>query len=164
MRLNQHITRMVRFCYLVEQEPDPLNRVTLSRTYTDGLGLPRPEIRYDVSDYTLKGLRSAQMATKAIFAKAGIKDYTMLRAGAGYQSVADADRLYNVYGAGHIMGTYRMGTNSGTSVVNSDLQAHDHDNLFLLGSGTFPTTATANPTLTLAALTFRASRAILKKL
>jgi choline dehydrogenase-like flavoprotein len=168
-RLNDRITRMVRFCYLVEQPPDPANRVTLSTRYKDGLDLPRPQIQYGVSDYTLKGLRSAEKATEAIFAKAGIDNYTRFHGGAGYPAVAytdeaDVTHFYNLYGAGHIMGTYRMGSDPKTSVVNSDLQAHDHANLFLLGSGTFPTTATGNPTLTLAALTFRASRAILKKL
>jgi glucose dehydrogenase len=48
LRLNCYITRMVRFCYLIEQAPDPENCVTLSTTYKDGLGmgLPRPEIHY----------------------------------------------------------------------------------------------------------------------
>jgi choline dehydrogenase-like flavoprotein len=49
-------------------------------------------------------------------------------------------------------------------VVNADQQSFDHSNLFLLGSGTFPTVGTANPTLTIAALAFRASRAVLKQL
>jgi len=168
-RLNDCITRMVRFCYLVEQPPDPNNRVTLSTVYKDGLGLPRPEISYSVSQYTLEGLRSAEKATKTIFCKAGIKNYTVFRNDSGYPAVGYTDgegqsHAYNVYGAGHIMGTYCMGNKPKTSVVNSELQAHDHDNLFLLGSGTFPTSATGNPTLTIAALTFRASRAVLKKL
>ena len=63
-------------------------------------------------------------------------------------------------GAGHIMGTYRMGADPRTSVVDAELRAHDHPNLFLLGSGTFPTTGTANPTLTIAALALRAAEAI----
>ena len=60
--------------------------------------------------------------------------------------------------------TYRMGTDPTESVVNDCLQSHDHSNLFLLGSGVFPTIATGNPTLTIAALTYRASRALLKQL
>ena len=53
------------------------------------------------------------------------------------------------------MGTYRMGENPKTSVVNSFQRSHDHNNLFLVGSGTFPTGGTANPTLTLSALALR---------
>ena len=55
-------------------------------------------------------------------------------------------------GAGHLMGTYRMGSDPATSVVDADQRSHDHANLFLLGSGVFPTVGTANPTLTIAAL------------
>jgi choline dehydrogenase-like flavoprotein len=61
----------------------------------------------------------------------------------------------NYTGAGHIMGTFRMGTSRDNSVVDSYQCSHDHDNLYLVGSGTFPTGATANPTLTIAALALR---------
>ena len=53
------------------------------------------------------------------------------------------------------MGTYRMGHTEKDSVVDSFQKSHDHDNLYLVGSGTFPTGATANPTLTIAALALR---------
>jgi len=39
-------------------------------------------------------------------------------------------------------------------------RSHDHPNLYLAGCGLFPTGATANPTLTLAALTLRTAAAI----
>jgi choline dehydrogenase-like flavoprotein len=53
------------------------------------------------------------------------------------------------------MGTYRMGDDPKTSVVDSNQRSHDHNNLYLVGSGTFPTGGTANPTLTLSALALR---------
>jgi choline dehydrogenase-like flavoprotein len=62
------------------------------------------------------------------------------------------------------MGTYRMGADSRTSVVNVNGRTHDHSNLYLLGSGVFPTGGTANPTLTLAALALMASDDIAKSL
>jgi choline dehydrogenase-like flavoprotein len=49
-----------------------------------------------------------------------------------------------------------MGADPRTSVVDANLRSHDHPNLFLLGSGVFPSTGTANPTLTIAALALRA--------
>jgi choline dehydrogenase-like flavoprotein len=55
-----------------------------------------------------------------------------------------------------------MGTDPKQSVVNTDQRAHDHPNLFLLGSGVFPTGAASNPTLTIAALALRAAGAIQK--
>jgi choline dehydrogenase-like flavoprotein len=61
-----------------------------------------------------------------------------------------------IFSAGHVMGTYRMGSDAKTSVVDTDQRTHDHRNLFLLGSGVFPTGAASNPTLTIAALALRA--------
>jgi choline dehydrogenase-like flavoprotein len=53
-----------------------------------------------------------------------------------------------------------MGADAKTSVVDADLRSHDHPNLFILGSTVFPTSATANPTLTIAALAIRAVAAV----
>ena len=65
-----------------------------------------------------------------------------------------------IMSSGHVIGTYRMGTDPKTSVVNADQRSHDHANLFLLGSGVFPTSAASNPTLTIAALALRAAAGI----
>lgn len=62
------------------------------------------------------------------------------------------------------MGTLRMGHDPNTSVVDAQLRSHDHANLFLLGSGVFPTAGTANPTLTIAALSLRAAEHMLRDL
>ncbi len=62
--------------------------------------------------------------------------------------------------ADHVIGTYRMGRDARTSVVDPDQRSHDHSNLFLLGSGVFPTSAASNPTLTIAALALRSVEAI----
>ena len=53
---------------------------------------------------------------------------------------------------------------TGKSVVDADQRSWDHKNLYLVGSGTFPTVATANPTLTLTALALRTADALLKDL
>jgi choline dehydrogenase-like flavoprotein len=60
-----------------------------------------------------------------------------------------------IYGVGHLMGTCRMGDDPATSVTDDTGRTHDHPNLYLAGSSLFPTTGTANPTLTLAALALR---------
>ena len=62
------------------------------------------------------------------------------------------------------MGTCRMGTDPKSSVVNAQCRAHDHPNLFVLGSSVFPTVGSPNPTLTLAALALRAAQDIEKQL
>jgi len=63
----------------------------------------------------------------------------------------------NLGGEAHIQGTTRMGIDPGDSVVDRDLRHHRHRNLLVLGSGTFPTCMTANPTLILSALAMRAA-------
>jgi choline dehydrogenase-like flavoprotein len=54
------------------------------------------------------------------------------------------------------MGTTRMGDDKADAVVDKHCRAHDHQNLFVLGSSVFPTGSTANPTSTIAALSLRA--------
>ena len=79
----------------------------------------------------------------------------------GFDEVIDGKPVQLAYGgAGHIMGTYRMGDDPKTSVVDSFQRTHDHNNLYLVGSGTFPTGGTANPTLTLSALALRTADSI----
>ena len=53
-----------------------------------------------------------------------------------------------------------MGDHPRDSVVNPALRCHDHDNLHILGSAVFPTSGTANPTLTIAALALRLAETI----
>jgi glucose dehydrogenase len=161
-KLNDLITRQFRIGFLVEQNPDPNNRVTLSKI-TDALQLPRPEISYDISEYTRQGIVAAFRMKNLIFNKLGAKDFTV-RADddpAGFDEVIDGKPVQLTYGgAGHIMGTYRMGDDPRTSVVDSFQRSHDHNNLYLVGSGTFPTGGTANPTLTLSALALRTADSI----
>jgi choline dehydrogenase-like flavoprotein len=56
---------------------------------------------------------------------------------------------------GHFAGTHVMGDDPATSVVDTDQRSWQHRNLFVIGSGSFPTMGTSNPTLTLAALALR---------
>ena len=47
-----------------------------------------------------------------------------------------------------------------TSVVDRNLRTHDHPNLYLVGSSTFPTITASPPTLTIAAFALRAALTI----
>lgn len=67
-------------------------------------------------------------------------------------------------GAEHIIGTCRMGLDPAQSVVDGRLRSHDHANLYLTGSALFPTSGTANPTLTIAALSLRLAEDLKKAL
>ncbi|MGY4526846.1 GMC family oxidoreductase [Pseudomonas sp. TE21394] len=164
-QLNSVLTRQFRLGFLVEQlEQDPdkaVCRVEVSKTFTDGLGLPRPQITYDFSNYTKEGFKQARLAATHIITELlGATELTDFapKVGPGPQTVFEYDgQHYPFFGAGHLMGTYRMGTDSTKSVVNKDQRSWDHPNLFLVGDGVFPTTGTANPTLTITALTFQAA-------
>ena len=64
--VNRLLTRQLRLAFLVEQEADPSNRVELSDTWTDNLGIPRPRISYGISDYVRAGFASARAAATRI--------------------------------------------------------------------------------------------------
>jgi choline dehydrogenase-like flavoprotein len=132
--------RHIRLASLVEQPPDPENRVTLGAEF-DAYGVPVPRLTYRIDDYTRAGFAASVKAHDEIFARLGAT---------GVTHSPDAQ------GAGHIIGTARMGDDARASVVDGDLRSHDHPNMFILGSTVFPTSATANPTLTIAALALRA--------
>lgn len=138
-------SRHIRLASLVEQTPEAENRVTLDRDKRDANGMPLPRIHYDYSDYTRAGLDAAQQAHDEVFAALG---------------ATNINHAKDINGSGHVIGTVRMGTDAASAVVDADLRSFNHRNLFLLGSGTFPTSATANPTLTIAALSLRAVDAI----
>lgn len=57
----------------------------------------------------------------------------------------------------HEIGTARMGSNPKTSVLNKYCQAHDVKNIFVTDGAAFVTNADKNPTLTIMALSWRAS-------
>jgi choline dehydrogenase-like flavoprotein len=168
-QVNAIVTHQFRFGALVEQMPLSTNRIVPSKTYVDNLKIPRPEITYDLDDYTMAGIAAASRAASAIFKQVGATEYTYVNpddpsAFTFTDPATGETRSYMLYGAGHLMGTYRMGNDPKSSVVDANLRSHDHQNLFLLGSGVFPSVGTANPTLTIAALTLKAAEAILADL
>jgi choline dehydrogenase-like flavoprotein len=56
-----------------------------------------------------------------------------------------------------------MGANPRTSALNAICQSHDVKNLFVTDGSTFPTSAEKNPTLTIMALSLRASEYMIDK-
>ncbi len=146
--LADHTSRQIMLNSAVEMLPDPSNRIVPSETERDAFGISRPEIHFKIDDYT----RRAFLAAIGVHARI----FEALEAGEFHlQADSESDA-----GSGHIMGTTIMGNDSRQSVVDRDCRAHDHENLFILGSSVFPTAATANPTLTIAALALRAAETI----
>lgn len=172
--LNNIYIRQLRLGYLIEQLPDAENRVELSECETDHLGLPRPKITYRIQeDYVRDAFVSAKGVSTKIFDAMGAIEYTKLAAKPvlyGTPNEVTSTNFmykgtpYKFYGAGHIVGTYRMGDCKKSSVLNARQQSWDHSNLYMVGSGVFPTVATGNPTLTIAALAIQAADNILADL
>jgi choline dehydrogenase-like flavoprotein len=142
-------SRELSLATMAEQLPSPGNRIVPDFDHRDAIGLPRPRISFHVDAYTRRALDHGRRVHEAVFAAMKATE------------VQHADALVP---AGHVMGTCRMGRDPKTSVVDPDLRAHDHPNLFLLGSSVFPTGAASNPTLTIAALSLRAVDAIRRSL
>jgi choline dehydrogenase-like flavoprotein len=67
-------------------------------------------------------------------------------------------RLEDASTGSHVQGTVRMGADPDTSIVDAGLMHHQVRNLLVLGTATFPSCGTGNPTLTAAALSLRAAR------
>ena len=162
--LNDVLTRQLLLHYECEQTPDPDNRVTIDPAYRDPIGNYRPVIHYDVTDYEKKAFETAKKINDQLFEGANIEDYTYYSPSLDPDFVGYKSQGYNFWGAGHIVGTHRMGSSKKDSVVNKDGRTWDHENLYLVGCGNMPTLGTSNPTLTMTALTFMTAEAILKKL
>ena len=71
-RLNSILTRQFRMAFLVEQPAWTENRVRLSSIYTDNLGIPRPELTYDLEEYTMKGFETAKEAASNIILNSAV--------------------------------------------------------------------------------------------
>jgi len=162
--LEETLPRQVRFSVAVEQLASPGNRVTIDPRYVDPLGNPRPVISYRVDDYTLAGMAAATDVYQRVFRQAGIEDHTDPAEGAWFPSATYEGRAFRYHGMGHFAGTHVMGTSAADSVVDADQRSWAHRNLFVAGSGSFPTMGTSNPTLTMAALSLRTADQMIKEL
>ncbi|CAN5146925.1 GMC family oxidoreductase [soil metagenome] len=133
----------------LETEAQPQNRIVPSKTKTDGIGLPVPEIYYSVNDYWNAG---RDFAVKDLTKMAGLMNADVLKMDTGHQ-----DRQ-------HIMGTTIMGDDPKDSVVDRNCRTHDHPNLFIAGTGVMPSATCMNPTLTGAALSIRIADTLLREI
>jgi choline dehydrogenase-like flavoprotein len=162
--LRTALSRQVRFSIAVEQLWSQANTVTIDPRYTDPLGNPRPVISYHVGDYTLAGMAAATDVYRQVFARAGIQDCSDPANSSWFPAAAYQGTTFHYHGMGHFAGTHVMGRSSQDSVVDTDQRSWEHRNLYLVGSGSFPSMGTSNPTLTMAALTLRTAEQMLVEL
>ena len=173
-RLGEILPNQFRIAWELEQDPESSNRVTIDERYKDSLGMYRPVIHYDLSEYVRASLPWAAEASRQLFERLGIGDkvrrpeykpgdYTHWNAD-DPSAVTYDGKTYWVRGAGHVVGTHRMGKLPEHSVVDSYQRSHDLPNLFVVGCGSMPTLGTSNPTLTMTALAIRTGDHIAEQL
>ena len=153
-QLADSVPRQFHVGFLYEQLPDPNNRVYVSDSYLDPLGIPRPRIQYDIDDYTRAGMTASRELWTQLFQMLGAEDHTEYWPSDPGYLVVDG-QPYSYHGAGHLAGTHPIGPAAETSVVDSHQRCWEHQNLYLVGCGSMPTIATSNPTETMVAMVYR---------
>jgi glucose dehydrogenase len=150
----ERIPKMLRLSFSTELLAESSNRIELSDKL-DPLGLPRPRFHFDIGDYARGGLREGYETAKDLFAAMGATRFPKAKP---LDNPTTGRMNWNT--AAHIMGTTLMGNDPRDSVVDRWGRAHDVPNLWIVGSSIFATSATSNPTLTIAALTLRTAQAL----
>ncbi len=111
---------------------------------TDQRGLPKPRIHFSYGENEEGITRHAEKLMKEIWSIAGAKD------------------TWSFKRSPHTIGTCRMGNNAKDAVVNSEGQSFDIPNLFIADNSIFPSALSANPALTIMALSLRIADQFLK--
>ena len=122
------------------------NRITVGESGNDRYGVPLVKIDYRIGENERKMTEHmADTAEEVIKAAGGvIVDYT--RGALDYNGSAI-----------HEHGTCRMGADPKRSALNRFNQMHEVKNLFVVDGSSFPTATEKNPTLTILALSWRAT-------
>ena len=109
----------------------------------DATGLPKPRIHFSYS------------ADDERMSKHGVKLMTQI------WQAANADDIWSFERSAHTIGTCRMGTDAGDSVVDPYGRSFDIENLWICDNSVFPSALPANPALTIMALSLRTAEAFL---
>ena len=118
----------------------------------DGFGIPTLRFHWQPGENDLKMAKDMQQTFRAIIE------------GSGGTYLTEASDDFGLYGGGvaiHEAGVARMGHDPKTSVLNKFCQAHDVKNLFVTDAAAFVSSPDKNPTLTILALSWRASEYLL---
>ena len=121
------------------------NHVRIDKDIKDAWGIPSLHIsaKYTENEFTM--------------AKNAMETADELCHGAGFQVLARHSQMVPPGESIHELGTCRMGSDPKTSVLNGYNQSHDIKNLFVVDGSAFVSGGSQNPTLTILALTMRAS-------
>ncbi len=128
----------MRWVMQPELEPHRDNRVTLG-AQTDAHGVPLLALHFDRTERDARTLEAAR---------------ALLTRHRGALGVPEDARVVEGWRA-HPAGTCRMSASAADGVVDAHNQVHGTPGLYVSGASVFPTSGTANPTLTVVALTLR---------
>lgn len=141
-----------------ESIPQYSNYCEIDNNVVDKFGIPVLKFHYQWTDQEIKQAKHMQDTFEEILTESGA---TLLGQKPG------SETMYGLATPGriiHEVGTTRMGNDPSTSVLNSNCQAHDCDNLFVVDAGPFVSQADKNPTWTILALAWRTSDYIVSEL
>ena len=124
----------------------------------DEYGIPVLRFHFRWSDNEIKMAKDMQETFRSIVEAAGGTYLTRTEpTGSNPYGISDGGEII------HELGTVRMGRNPKTSALNGFCQAHDVKNLFVTDGACFVTNPDKNPTLTILALSWRASEYLLEQ-
>jgi len=140
-----------------EMIPNERSYCEIDPDLVDQWGIPVLRFHWQWGDNEIRMARDMQETFRSIIATAGGTYLTKANPEGG-------SRPYGITDGGviiHELGTVRMGNNPKTSALNRYCQAHDVKNLFVTDGACFVTNPDKNPTLTILALSWRASEYLL---
>jgi choline dehydrogenase-like flavoprotein len=143
---------------LGEMIPNEKTFCELDPNAVDEWGIPVLRFHWQAGENEIKMVKDMQKTFRAIV-EAGGGTYVT-------EASAEGSSPYGIYDGGaaiHESGTARMGNDPKTSVLNKYCQAHDVKNLFVTDAAAFVTSPDKNPTLTILALSWRASEYLLEQ-
>jgi choline dehydrogenase-like flavoprotein len=135
-----------------EMIPNADTYCEIDRNIVDEWGIPVLRFHFKWSEYELRQAQDMQETFRAIVEAAGGQYLT--------KTAIDGQYPFGIEEGGkiiHEVGTARMGADPKTSVLNGYCQAHDVKNLYVTDGASLVTNPDKNPTLTIMALSWRAS-------
>ncbi|OGS95816.1 MAG: hypothetical protein A3K04_06880 [Gallionellales bacterium RBG_16_56_9] len=149
----------VKFQAIVEPEPDPESRVTLTAS-KDTLGMNRVCLDWRIGPRVQRTFDRTFALLAEEFQSSGIATVKLdppIEGGEWPSSLVTE-------GSWHHMGTTRMHDSPKSGVVDRNGLVHGMSNLYIAGSSVFPTAGANFPTITICALTLRLSEHIVLQL
>ncbi|HXM96923.1 MAG TPA: GMC family oxidoreductase [Candidatus Dormibacteraeota bacterium] len=135
-----------------EMIPNPDTYCELDPDVVDQWGIPVLRFHFKWSEYELRQAKDMQETFRQIVEAAGGVYKTKTSITGEYPfGIEPGGKII------HEVGTARMGADAKTSVLNGYCQAHDVKNLFVTDGASLVTNPDKNPTLTIMALSWRAS-------